>query len=138
MTAQTPVLGVSIALLQGDRVLLIRRAKAPFKGLWSLPGGRVEFGETLLEAIVREAEEETGLRPHAPRFVRIHEAIDAEAGVHAVIVVFTASLSEDAEPVAMDDAEAVALLDRQSLSRWSDEGRLTDGLLAILDPLLAN
>lgn len=137
MTSRTPLLGVSIAFLQGSRVLLIRRAKPPFQGLWSLPGGRVEFGETLRDAVCREAAEETGLHPEAPRFVRVHEAIDAAAGVHAVIAVFAASLAEDAEPVAMDDAQAVTFLDRDALRRHGDRGNLTPGLFAILDPLLS-
>lgn len=51
----------SVAVIRGERVLLIRRALAPFAGLWTLPGGRCEPGETAAEAAVREVFEELGL-----------------------------------------------------------------------------
>ena len=130
------MLGVSIALLKGAHVLLIRRAKAPFAGLWSLPGGRVEFGETLIEAVCREAAEETGLQPQAPRFLQFHETIDAKVGIHAVIAVFASPVADDLEPIAMDDAEAVAFLDWHALHTRDRDGLLTPGLFAILAPLV--
>ena len=57
-----PQLAVSASIFRGDKVLLVRRANVPGKGLYSLPGGRVEFGETLHVALHREVDEETGLR----------------------------------------------------------------------------
>ena len=56
-----PIDGASVIIRDGDRILLVRRARDPFKGRWSLPGGRVEAGETAKQAAVREAKEETGL-----------------------------------------------------------------------------
>ena len=53
--------GASVIIRDGDRILLVKRAREPFKGYWSLPGGRVEAGETAKEAAAREAKEETGL-----------------------------------------------------------------------------
>lgn len=58
---QMPELAVSAAIFRDGQVLLIQRARAPAKDLWTLPGGRVEVGETLVEAITREIREETGL-----------------------------------------------------------------------------
>jgi 8-oxo-dGTP diphosphatase len=52
----------SLALIRGDEVLLIQRARAPYRGLWTLPGGRLDPGETAEQAVVREVGEETGLR----------------------------------------------------------------------------
>ena len=56
-----PVVGVAAVVWREDRILLIRRAKAPRAGEWSLPGGRQELGETVAEAARREVSEETGL-----------------------------------------------------------------------------
>lgn len=60
---EQPVLAVGIVVFHDDRVLLVRRAKAPSAGLWAIPGGRVELGETLQQAAERELLEETGHRP---------------------------------------------------------------------------
>ena len=57
-----PQLAVSAAIFRDDQVLLVRRARAPSKGVYSLPGGRVEFGESLHTALYREVDEETGLK----------------------------------------------------------------------------
>ncbi|MBR1218065.1 NUDIX hydrolase [Bradyrhizobium sp. U87765 SZCCT0131] len=56
-----PQLAVSASIFRDGRILLVRRARQPGKGVYTLPGGRVEFGETLVEAIAREVREETSL-----------------------------------------------------------------------------
>ena len=56
-----PIVGVGAVVIDADRVLLVRRAKPPLEGHWSLPGGAVEVGETLSSAIQREVFEETGM-----------------------------------------------------------------------------
>jgi ADP-ribose pyrophosphatase YjhB (NUDIX family) len=57
-----PRVGVGAVVLDGDRVLLVRRGRAPSEGKWSLPGGLLDLGERLEDAVVREVEEECGLR----------------------------------------------------------------------------
>jgi 8-oxo-dGTP diphosphatase len=57
-----PQLAVSAAIFRDGRILLVRRARSPAKGFYSLPGGRVEFGESLHAALHREIDEETGLK----------------------------------------------------------------------------
>lgn len=57
----TPVVGVGAVIVEDGRILLVKRGKPPAEGLWAVPGGRVEPDETVREAVVREAAEETGL-----------------------------------------------------------------------------
>ena len=68
---ERPVVGVGGVVLRDTRVLLVQRASEPLAGQWSLPGGAVELGETLEEAVVRELKEETGL------VVRVVELVEA-------------------------------------------------------------
>src|SRR6201999_3619201 len=59
---QRPQLAVSAVIFRDGKVLLLKRAKSPVHGFWSLPGGRVEFGESLHVALAREVDEEAGLK----------------------------------------------------------------------------
>ena len=100
---------VSVAVVRGETVLLVKRARAPSQGLYAYPGGKVESGETLTAAAVRELLEETGLEATNYRPLRdIH--IDGRAENHAVdylLTVFGAAYA-GGEPVASDDAETAA------------------------------
>jgi len=88
-------------------LLLIRRGRSPAQGAWSVPGGRVEWGETIHEAVVRETYEETGLEVVVDRFLgwveRIHDPY------HYVILDFAVTALDPSQvPVAGDDAAEVA------------------------------
>jgi 8-oxo-dGTP diphosphatase len=87
-----PVVGVGAVVLDANRVLLIRRAHEPLKGQWSLPGGGVELGETLEQAVAREVQEETGLDVDVGPIVEVLDRIvrDADGRVehHYVLVDF--------------------------------------------------
>jgi 8-oxo-dGTP diphosphatase len=89
-----PFLAVSAAVLHDGRVLLVRRARNPAQGLFTLPGGVVEAGETLTEAVVREVREETGLaiKPFAVAGLREVITRDATQRVerHFVIIAMAA------------------------------------------------
>jgi 8-oxo-dGTP diphosphatase len=96
------------------RLLLIRRGHAPSRGLWSLPGGRVEPGETPAQAVEREVLEETGLIVRAGEPVgRVR--IPAGAVVYDVVDLACTLVDTDAVPTAGDDADAVTFADAATL-----------------------
>ena len=100
---------------EAGRLLLIRRGHAPSAGLWSVPGGRVEPGETEAEAVVREVAEETGLRV-APRSVVGRVRIPGD-GVVFTVTDWLCTLAEpDQVPVAGDDADDVRFVDAAALA----------------------
>ncbi|WP_027164927.1 NUDIX hydrolase [Mesorhizobium sp. WSM3224] len=100
---------VSVAVVRGGTVLLVKRARAPSQGLYAYPGGKVEPGETLAAAAARELFEETGLAATGYRPLRVIH-IDGSGENHAVdylLTVFGAAYA-GGEPVAGDDAETAA------------------------------
>ena len=77
---QHPQLAVSAAIFRDDEVLLVRRARSPGNGFYSLPGGRVEFGESLHTALHREVDEETGLKIEIVGFAGWREVLPTASG----------------------------------------------------------
>jgi 8-oxo-dGTP diphosphatase len=72
---QQPIVGVGGILFQEERVLLVRRGKEPARGQWSIPGGVVDTGETLREAVAREMREETGIQIEPTALIKILDRI---------------------------------------------------------------
>jgi mutator protein MutT len=97
-----PEVAVGAIAVDRDRLLLVRRGHGPAAGLWSVPGGRVEPGETLAEAVVRELVEETGLEGVADHFVGWVERIGD--GYHYVILDFVVTVLDPRDPEAGTDA----------------------------------
>jgi 8-oxo-dGTP diphosphatase len=109
------------------RLLLIRRGQEPSRGLWSLPGGRIEPGETPEQAVVREVHEETGLSVRCGEPVgRVR--IPAGAVVYDVVDFACSPVDPGAEPVAGDDAEAARFVDAAALDRLGCTPRLVETL----------
>jgi 8-oxo-dGTP diphosphatase len=128
---ERPLLAASVAVFRGDRVLLAVRGKAPMDGLYSLPGGAVEPGETLAEAALRELREEVGVEAKIVGFVAHREVIERDAGgrvrLHIVIAAHAARWVSG-EPQRGPEARDV---------RWVTEAELdslptTPGLAAIV------
>lgn len=126
---------VSVAVVRGDRVLLVKRARAPSQGLYAYPGGKVEPGETLAQAVARELEEETGLKAKDYRPLRdIH--IDGRAESHAVdylLTVFGAAYV-NGEPVASDDAETAAFYTLEEMAEMPLAGDVFSVAEELLGP----
>jgi len=125
VTAQ-PRMAVGAVIVEDDALLLIRRANEPGAGRWSLPGGRVDWGETLAHAVVREVFEETGIECVVGDLVGWVERITEE--FHYVIFDFAAQLLSFEDPVAGDDALEVAWVPLHEV----DQLDLVDGLAEFL------
>ncbi|MFC4724434.1 NUDIX hydrolase [Glycocaulis abyssi] len=98
---QSPTLAVGGVVWRGGDVLLIRRGRQPFKGHWSIPGGKVDFGETLESALTREIREETGIEASLKGLVGAFESITAHG--HYVMIDYACQWLAG-EPQAADDA----------------------------------
>jgi ADP-ribose pyrophosphatase YjhB (NUDIX family) len=127
-----PTVAVGVVLLDGDRVLLIRRGKAPAEGLWSVPGGKLELGESLEAACRRELREETGLSATIGPLVEVLDRVvrdgDGVITHHYVILDFVGTAPSGELRAASDAAEA----------RWVPFAALerlttTDGLGPVLE-----
>jgi len=106
-----PVVGVGAVVVRDGKALIIKRAHEPRKGEWSLPGGLLELGESLQDAVRREIKEETSLDievgPVIETFDRVHRDADGRIRYHFVIIDYVC-WPVGGEPVAGSDAEAVA------------------------------
>ena len=128
---QRPFLAVSAAIFRNGKVLVVRRARKPALNLYTLPGGAVEAGETLVEAAIREVREETSLSIEPVALAGHREVIarDDEGKVerHFVILSF-ASRWLAGEPVLSDELDDSRWVDPSELGNY----RTTDGLAEIV------
>jgi len=127
-----PLLGVGALILDRDRILMAERGGEPLKGWWSIPGGLVETGESLEEAICREVREETGLRVRPLGVVKIFERImrdqNGEAEYHYVLIDYLCRVTSGALR-AGDDVSRVEWVRRRDL----DGMRITEGTLGVIE-----
>jgi len=101
-----PQLAVSGAIFRDGKVLLVRRTRSPGKGLYSFPGGRVEFGESLHAALLREVDEETGLRIEILDLAGWREVLPAAGGGGHYLIMSFAARWTAREPVLNDEHDA--------------------------------
>uniref|UniRef100_Q07IC5 NUDIX hydrolase n=1 Tax=Rhodopseudomonas palustris (strain BisA53) TaxID=316055 RepID=Q07IC5_RHOP5 len=123
-----PQLAVSAAIFRGPDLLVVRRAQSPAKGLFSLPGGRVEYGESLAAALHREVAEETGLGIDIVALAGWREVLPGQihAG-HYLIMTFAARWREG-EPVLNHELDEFRWIAPSAIETL----RHTDGLPAIV------
>jgi 8-oxo-dGTP diphosphatase len=125
-----PIPCVGVVCLRGGQVLLIRRGKPPRQGQWSIPGGRMEMGETVAAAALRELAEETGVQAELLGLIEVLDHI-SEHG-HAVLIDFAARWTAG-EPVAGDDAMEAAFFGVEeacALVGWSETERIIRAAVA--------
>jgi 8-oxo-dGTP diphosphatase len=127
-----PLIGVGALIFDGDRILMAQRGKPPLEGLWSLPGGLVETGESLKDAVCREVREETGLEIRPLGVLEIFERImrDSEGApeYHYVLIDYVCSVS-GGELCAGDDACRAEWFRRRDLKQLA----ITEGTLAVIE-----
>jgi mutator protein MutT len=121
-----PELCVGAVAVADNELLLVRRGRGPETGRWSVPGGRVEAGETIHDAVVREVAEETGLRVRCGELLGWAERIGPQH--HFVILDFVVTVTDGREPVAGDDAAEARWLPLPSVPQVA----LVEGLAGFL------
>jgi 8-oxo-dGTP diphosphatase len=126
-----PVAAVGVVCLRGGEVLLIRRGREPRLGEWSLPGGRIEWGETCTEAALRELREETGVEADLVGLIDVVDGLFGAApdgGGHYVLIDYAARWTAG-EPAAGDDAAEAgffALPVALGMVGWSETARVIE------------
>jgi ADP-ribose pyrophosphatase YjhB (NUDIX family) len=135
---ERPYLAASAAIVRDGKVLVVRRARAPASGLFTLPGGVVEIGETLTEAVAREVREETGMAIEPVALAGFREAIvrDADSRVerHFIILCF-ASRWRAGEPVLNEELSEAHWLDPAELAGLPTTPGLAEIVAAAFDRL---
>ncbi len=129
---QRPILGVGAIIIEDGRILLAERGREPLKGYWSLPGGVVETGETLAQAVRRETLEETGLKIEPVSVVEIFERIMLdEAGTaeyHYVLIDYLCRVTGGALTPG-DDVSDARWVPRAELGSYV----ITSGTLPVIE-----
>lgn len=127
-----PLLGVGALIFDGDRILMVERGGEPLKGWWSIPGGLVETGESIDQAVRREVREETGLDVRPQGVLKIFERImrDAEgrAEYHYVLIDYVCSVA-GGDLQAGDDVSRAEWVPRRDLPQL----RITEGTLDVIE-----
>ncbi|MBD3402596.1 NUDIX domain-containing protein [candidate division GN15 bacterium] len=122
---QTPALTVDIIIrYPNDEIVLIRRANDPFKNQWAIPGGFVDIGETVEQAAVREAKEETGLEVQLDRLVGVYSDPNRDPRGHTVSVVFLARPTGGTLQADTDAADTRRTADWRSLELAFDHAKI--------------
>jgi ADP-ribose pyrophosphatase YjhB (NUDIX family) len=114
---ELPLVGVGAIIIEGSRVLLVKRAHPPLQAQWSIPGGVLEVGELIREAAVREAREETGLIVEPADLLGVYDRVlraEGRVQYHYVLIDFLCHLI-GGELQAADDAAEVRWFTREEL-----------------------
>jgi 8-oxo-dGTP diphosphatase len=133
MTWSNPIPAVGVVCLRGEEVLLIRRGAPPRLDEWSLPGGRIEPGEGVRNAALRELREETGVEAGLIGLIDVVDGVFPDVGRHYVLIDFAAEW-RSGEPSAGDDAAEAAFFpvpEALTLIAWSETKRIIEAGVAM-------
>ena len=123
-----PLVGVGGVVVHENRVLLVQRGHEPMKGKWTIPGGLIDVGETLREAVIREVKEETGLDVEPIELIELLDRIHREDGrvrYHYVIADYLCRVTGGTLAASSDAAAA----------RWVERGEWNSHSALRLDPI---
>jgi len=123
MDYKTPKLTTDGAIIKNGKILLIKRKNEPFKGKWALPGGFVEYGEKVENAVIREVKEETGLITKIKEIVGIYSDPNRDPRGHIVTIVFLLEIITG-KLNAEDDADSVKYFNLNKLPNLSFDHRI--------------
>jgi ADP-ribose pyrophosphatase YjhB (NUDIX family) len=123
-----PQIAVSAAIFRDSKILLVRRARSPARGFYSLPGGRVEFGETLHAALHREVDEETSLKIEIVDLAGWREVVPGSTGGGHYLIMSFAARWIAKEPVLNDELDDFKWLPPDALGNL----KLTGGLREVI------
>ena len=133
MSLRRPVAAVGIVCLRGEEVLLIRRGQPPKLGEWSLPGGKIEWGERTTDAALRELAEETGVEAELLGLIEVVDGLFPNppngADDHHYVLIDYAARWRSGEPRGGDDAADARFWPREAvagLGLWSETLRIID------------
>jgi len=126
-----PQIAVSAAIFRDGQVLLARRARSPAKGFYSLPGGRVEFGESLHQALSREVDEETGLEIEIIGLAGWREVLPTAPGTGHYLIMSFAARWVAREPSLNDELDDFRWVAPDALTGLGDL-KLTGGLEEVI------
>lgn len=127
---ETPKLMVDVVIPAEGGYVLIRRAAEPFEGQWALPGGFVEVGETVEQAAVREAAEETGMAVEIARLIGVYSDPERDPRGHNVSVAFLVR-PIGGELLAASDASEAAVLDHRDVDLAFDHRKILDDAVSL-------
>jgi len=122
-----PVVAVGAVVLKQGALLMVQRGREPAKGQWSLPGGRVEHGEYLVDAVAREVKEETGIDIEVVELAGIFEV---PGDPHFVVLDYVATAAEGAHPRPGEDAAQARWVPLDEISELDCTPRLMETLAA--------
>jgi 8-oxo-dGTP diphosphatase len=125
VTDRPPQVAVGAVVIRDNELLMVKRGREPARGLWSIPGGRLERGEYLSDAVRREVKEETGLEVEVADLLGLFEVV---GDPHYVILDYLASPIKESDPSAGDDVDEVRWVPLNEIANLDCTPRLVETL----------